>query len=355
MLLLLERGYFRKLMPYRGKEGLSGRQEHSKDGGLSVHYANFLGHLLQSSHSSTNLKAAACRQAIAAQDAEQGAALCAPLLQVMAHGGLFLATYACAALVNLSQAQDTVKSCLMDGGVVEVVLQQLASNDSDLTLYSLMLLVHLTKLTHHRHRWTQAGLVDVLVNILTSTYGVLQYKHRIITELCSVLGQMCNHEETREKLCDLGQSQVIECLLHVFETAEGVRRELPWSEARPSLGDEQWGPLPAAAAKVTSKVLFTLKQLAANTPSAKELIGRRAIWHIVLDLRCEANLEHLDWALNAITLLVLLAVSRRNVDLILDANWPETLRVLSGAEGCGETMRHRIAQIEERVADFAPS
>merc|ERR1719198_477373 len=120
----------------------------------------------------------------------------------MKEDGLFLATYATAALVNLSQARETVKNFVMAEGIAKTCLNQLHSHDDDLVRYTLVLLVHLTKSVHHRKQLKDIGIIKVLTHILTDFYNYVDRKRRILTELASVLGQMCNDEETRKIVCD---------------------------------------------------------------------------------------------------------------------------------------------------------
>merc|ERR1712113_819534 len=103
----------------------------------------------------------------------------------------------------------------------------------------------------------RVGIIPVLYDILSSSYGhtiVISYKRRVLTELCSVVGQMCNDEETREMMCDT--YQVIDCLLWIFDAA-------------------------GTATKLMSKVIFALKQLCANNQENKDQVGARVIKTIV--------------------------------------------------------------------------
>merc|ERR1712107_107657 len=201
-------------------------------------YSLLLRNLLRSKASSINLKASICRQIIEAKDPRYGTALCPGLISLMRSGGLFPATYACAALVNLSQFKEVIKTFLMKNGIAELCLQQLKSKDDDLILYTLMLLVHLTKLVHHRAEMKRIGMGRVLSEIMNASYSVIQYKSRVLTELCAVIGQLCNDEDTRLLMCNT--YQVMECLKYIFENG-GVYKRL------------------------MSKVLFALKQLCVNS------------------------------------------------------------------------------------------
>merc|ERR1712232_1467706 len=183
---------------------------------MTGEYAALLNCLLQSEAASLNIKATICRQVIKESVNDHGPTLCPGFVALLRDGSLFLATYACAALVNLSQANELMKNRIMNSGVGDICVHHLKSRDDDLVLYTLMLLVHLTKLAHHRLMMKQAGLMPVLNDILTAIYAAVRYKRRCLTELCSVIGQMCNDEDTRRLMCD--NYQVVDCLLVVFES-----------------------------------------------------------------------------------------------------------------------------------------
>merc|ERR1712176_693732 len=251
----MEMGFLKKLLPSKKSEG-------RPEGSMSVDYAHLLKNLMLCEASSVNLKASICRQIVAEKDAEHGCALSVGLLELMHRGTLFLATYACAALVNLSQAKEEVKNFLVYRGIATICLQQLQSKDDDLMLYTLMLLVHLTKYANHRQSMNEANLVPQLYEILMASYGQLQFKRRILTELCSVLGQMCNDEETRKRIC-ADYSNSIHCLLNMFETAQEMSAD---GKSKRVNGKD----LPSIATKILSKVMFALKQLCANDPTNKE-------------------------------------------------------------------------------------
>jgi len=325
---LLELGFLQRLL-----------QPQPQKGSFSNEYAHLLGHLLESDSASVNLKASICRQIIAAKDADQGITLSRGLLSLMRGAGLFLATYCCAALVNLSQAQEVVKNYLMNEGIAETCLHQLKSHDDDLILYTLMLLVHLSKRAHHRAVLVHIGLVQVLQDLFFACYGVLQHKLRLVTELCSVLGQMCNEDATRKYVSD--NYQVIECLFNIFETSVS-------SDRRP--GDTY----PPNATKIISKVLFVLKQLCAGSMTLKDQIGSKVIRDVVMDLRNPQNLEQRDWATNTLTLLQTLSQSRHNVKILTedDCNWISTWKALTASPlGSMDATRDKIGHIHKRYIE----
>lgn len=331
MQVMLELGYLRKVMDSTG-DGSGGAISSAATGsGMSVQYASLLGKLLASDASSVNLKASICRQVIATKNAEQAVKLCPGLITLMRPGELFLSTYSTAALVNLSQAQETVKNFLMSQGVATLCHQQLKSKDDDLVLYTLVLLVHLTKSEHHRTAIKQTGMIPILIDILISTYGVakaIKYKRRVLAELCSVIGQMCNDDEVRSKLCE--KSEVLDCLLYVFEQS-------------------------SSGTQVISKVLFALKQLCANvrgktSEENKDQVGCRVIKPILEDLAQPKSLENMDWATNALMLLMLLVVTKKNCQRMKECGWTSAKEAIERSYfGKMAATRDRINQIEERI------
>mmetsp|Transcript_27069 Transcript_27069/g.62592 ORF Transcript_27069/g.62592 Transcript_27069/m.62592 type:complete len:902 (+) Transcript_27069:115-2820(+) len=322
MQVLVELGYIRRVLA----------PERSQRMRISRDYAIVLRGLLGSPHASNNLKASVCRQIIAmSKDNGYALDLCPGLLDLQQSGVIFLCVYALGALVNLSQANETVKNFLIQSGIAQIALQHLKSKDDDLILYTLVLMVHLTKSVHHRMAFKQANIVPVLNEILTANYSGdgVKYKRRIVTELCSVIGQLCNDDETRRAVCD--QYQVIECLLYVLD--EDLKNC-------------------SHATTLKSKVLFALKQLCANSQEQKDMVGTRVIKVLVEALRDEGNLEHKDWATNAIMLLLLLAIGRANLTQIEDAGWQATVKVLQDSPLANmDTTRVRIEQIESRLEE----
>jgi hypothetical protein len=319
MQVLLELGYLRRLF------------DADRSSGNAAEYAKFLATLLRCPASSVSLKASICRMIISslsAHDYEHAIMLCVGLIHVMVTGGPFLATYACAALVNLSQAKEAVKNFVMSENVAQICMDQLRTNDDDLVLYSLMLLVHLTKSIKHRAAVkATSGSIPLMYSMLRSSTGNLRVpaKGRIVTELCGVLGQMCNDEETRADVCE--NYQVIECLLVTFDHAKDML-------------------------KVQSKVIFALKQLCVNSDDNKDQVGVRVIKTLVEDLR-NKDLRNKDWGCNAIMLLLLLSIRRSNCQLIHENRWSDTYKILSeSALGLMDATRDKIAQLQLRVMEF---
>merc|ERR1712194_292750 len=84
--------------------------------------------------------------------------------------GVFLATYATAALVNLSNGNKTVKEKLMQFGMAEIAVKNINTKDDELIYYTLMLLVNVSKESHHRSYLAANSLIPILTDLLTSSY-----------------------------------------------------------------------------------------------------------------------------------------------------------------------------------------
>merc|ERR1712093_292109 len=158
----------------------------------------------------------------------------------------------------------------------------------------------------------------------TSSYSN-PFKHRILTQLASVLGQLCNDEETRQLLCN--EYPVIECLLYVFDTAA-----MPHAE------------------QLKSKVMFALKQLCANSSENKHKVGAHVISNVVAELGNREYQTKTDWAANGILLLNILAIYKPNCKLMETAGIQDVIKsMMSSGLGQMETTRDRITQLSERI------
>jgi hypothetical protein len=326
MQVLLELGYLRRLFKADDRP-----DRKSEDGNA---YAQLLTMLLKSEESSVSLKASVCRHIISSKDCEHAIVLCVGLMHVMVTGGPFLATYACAALVNLSQAKEAVKNFVMNENIANICMDQLRTNDDDLVLYSLMLLVHLTKSIRHRAAVKATDSVPLMYEMLRSASANLAVpaKGRIVTELCSVLGQMCNDEDTRAEVCE--KYQVIETLLVTFDHCKSRDKDKDKDMM-----------------KVQSKVIFALKQLCVNSDDNKDQVGSRVIKTIVEELK-NKDLKNKDWGCNAIMLLLLLAIKGSNCRLIHENRWSDTYKILSeSALGRLDVTRDKISQLQKRVVE----
>jgi len=148
------------------------------------------------------------------------------MLSLLKSGGVFLAIYASAALVNLSSGNQAVKMVLMAEGMAKTAVRNMQGKDDDLSYYTLMLLVNLTKEPHNRSVIASAGLIPLLYDILTSSYSQVRpakkrqgsqgaalgsiAKERLLTQTCIVIGQFCNDDRFREQF-------IVTCLCFVEE------------------------------------------------------------------------------------------------------------------------------------------
>ena len=140
------------------------------------------------------------------------------MLSLLKSGGVFLAVYASAALVNLSSGNQAVKRILMGQGMAKTAVRNIQAKDDDLSCYTMMLMVNLTKEPHNRSVIASAGLIPLLYDILTSSYSQVRpakkrqsmqsaalgsiAKERLLGQTCIVIGQFCNDDRFREQFID---------------------------------------------------------------------------------------------------------------------------------------------------------
>mmetsp|Transcript_83357 Transcript_83357/g.258875 ORF Transcript_83357/g.258875 Transcript_83357/m.258875 type:complete len:887 (-) Transcript_83357:18-2678(-) len=289
--------------------------------------------LLRSENAGLGLRTLICRQILettgAGGEAEPGASddrsvhvLVPALVSVMQSGNLSLASCATAALVNLSSNKPATKTLLVTEGVLKLAVRQLRTKDEDLTLYSLFLLVNLTKAPDHRSIVVTYGGVPVLVDILTSSYQNLR-KQRIIAEVASVIGQLCNDAETRSHISD--EYPVVLCLLWIFDSSQ-------------------------PNTKLKSKVLFALRQLCAIGAN-KIKVGPHVILRVLDEIAQAVPGKYDECLSNSILLLICLSSVHSNARMI-----GKNDRLDDALEACGlqhkgeESKKHRFGPlIWERV------
>merc|ERR1712194_190886 len=126
--------------------------------------------------------ASAGADSIGAPDETKTRELVTALVKVMQGTNLSLSSCATAALVNLSSGNMNTKTFMVSQGIIRLVVRQLKMKDDDLTLYSLYLIVNLTKTAHHRAIVVREAGVPIIVDVLTSSYQNLR-KERILTEV----------------------------------------------------------------------------------------------------------------------------------------------------------------------------
>jgi hypothetical protein len=267
------------------------RKRAGANANTSVHYEKLLAALLKNGRIGLGLKTLICRQILEqinlsgdARLVEQQIEVLVPaLINTLENKNVNLVSCATASLVNLSFNWMPTKTLLMQQGAMKLLVKQLKSRDDDLTLYTLYLLVNMTKTPQHRSVVVREGGVPLLVDILSSSYQNIQRKGKILTELCSVFGQLCNDPETRGILSD--DYPVTPCLLWIFDAAE-------------------------TNSKLRAKLLFSLRQLCGHERN-KVAIGQHIIFTVMEDLGfCKPDLA--ENAMNCILLLTDLASITKN-------------------------------------------
>lgn len=234
------------------------------------------------------------------------------LLKVLAGNNTNLKSYATASLVNMSCGKESMKTLLVSEGVLKLCIKQLKLKDDDLTLYTLYLLVNLTKSPHHRHIVTKEGGVPVLVDILTSSYQNIR-KQKILTEVASVLGQLCNDQTTRAFIS--GNFPVVPCLLWVNDAAE-------------------------PNTKLKSKLFFCIRQLCMLNQN-KIKVGQHIIPVLMEELSLITSSRE-ECATNLILLLQSLASVNANAVLMQDQI--DTSLESSGIQKDGAKANTRLAK-----------
>lgn len=306
---------------------------------MTLEYTKFLGELLRGGTASASLKASICRQIISANQKQLFFSVLIPaLMEIMNLASIYLKTYATVTLVNMTGGQERAKNMLMSMDVVPLLGEHLQSKDDDLIRYTLVLLANLTKSVHHRDVMKENGIVEILIDLLTGSYSNV-FKRDILTELASVIGQLCNDEETRAGMCE--SKGVITCILYVFDKApEGT--------------------------KLKSKCMFALKQLCVNSEKNKERVGEQVTRSVVAELQLaesktaegRAHDVNLDCATNAILLLLLLAICTNNCKIMINKSQePNGINIkdlipklLSNTKlGQMDSTRDRLNQLYSRV------
>lgn len=279
-----------KVMRLLLSEGYIQHEWKRKAGGSGDEYYKLLASLLTSDHVGISLRTLICRQILEKTNerSEHGKLLdrnaqlvdvmVPALVQAMKGTNLSLTSCATAALVNLSCGDAATKTILVSSGAVKLLVKQLKMKDDDLTLYTLYLLINLTKTAHHRMIVIREGAVPLLVEVLTSSYQNPR-KVKILEELSSVLGQLCNDGETRNQLSE--QYPALLCFMWMFDQAQ-----------------------PNTRLKTT--LMFALKQLCVLVRN-KIKVGSQLIPKVFeeITLRCGPSCE--EGVSNAVLLLQMLA------------------------------------------------
>ncbi|CAE7558736.1 unnamed protein product, partial [Symbiodinium pilosum] len=211
MQALLEHGWLAKQLK-------PPRKEEEK---MSWEFSQFLAKLLVSSMSSVNLKTAICRTIIASCSGPMHLGSLVPgILSSLQQRNIHLKTFAAVTLVNMMRQHEPVKDMVLSMGAPAFIAENLLIKDDDLIYYTLMLTTHLTKSTAHRFALKKSGVVSELLEllrILPPDAG----KRRLLEELASTIGQLCNDEDI---WVSLSEQKVVERLLQLHMNApEGGR------------------------------------------------------------------------------------------------------------------------------------
>lgn len=297
-------------------------EEDAASNTMSIDCAMFLSRLLRQTQSA-NLKASICRMLISNRGSQVHFAIILPaVMEILNQRSLYLKTYATVTLINLSRGQDGVKNALMREGISWMILDNMKLQDDDLTHYSLVLLTNLTKHVSHRAQFFESsvGLADTLTSLLRSSVSTPS-KQQIVAEVSSVVGQLCIDDHGWESFCREG-SMTIHILMDTHDEVE-------------------------VGSKVKSKVMFALKQICSRPEAPKgfpkDLIGQHLIPKVAAELKVVADkvqdlaethdFDH-DCINNAVQLLIVLSVARKNCELMAKENLVEALEDLMASPLC---------------------
>mmetsp|Transcript_23466 Transcript_23466/g.54732 ORF Transcript_23466/g.54732 Transcript_23466/m.54732 type:complete len:871 (+) Transcript_23466:91-2703(+) len=253
--------------------------------------------------SSLTLKSSICRRFMDTQfhEVDEAMRVVIPhLINMLKTEGLFLATYACATLVNLSQNNDGAKQLIMSAGIGKIAVKQVATKEEDLVLYTMMLLVNCTKEAQHRYIVAREHFLGHMYNMLTSSYQqckqpytketawahVQTMREKILTQICTLIGQFCIDEEYRIRFLDTFPHTCL-CLLYIYEHS-------------------------VPAGLLAAKALFALKQLCALRLDTKNQVGAQVTKKLLQELSDDQLHKSTDFVNQAVLLLHMLTGSREN-------------------------------------------
>jgi hypothetical protein len=173
------------------------------------------------------------------------------------------------------------------------------------------------------------GGVPLLVDILTSSYQNLR-KQKILTEVASVLGQLCNDRDTRNSISE--DFPVVPCLLWIYDAAQ-------------------------PNTKLKSKLIFALRQLCILAQN-KIKVGQHVITTVIEELS-NATPKFEECATNAILLLTMLANIHSNAAVMSDQDRLEDALKACGLEApvpgkpsrWGEQLWRKVMVLKERVKE----
>lgn len=325
---LLEVGWVQKAFPMPSSKG-------KKPQGLSREFTSLLAILLGSDRSSVSLKAAVCRQIIAACEREitHFELLLPKLLHTLSAGSVYLKTYATVTLVNLTNCRDAVKTALMNRSISFSCKAHLSMKDDDLVRYTLALLTNLTKTMQYRKMLYDAGVTEVIWRMVSTSLRFIRAP-KLLAELCSVGGQVCNDDYIRKEMLEPSKF-ALDRLFTIFDKAE-------------------------PGGRLRSKAMFFLKQLCADMDSSqgdvKLVVGRQVIPTIISDLRMMVQLQppetmDRDNATNALLLLLVLTIRHENIRILRKYKLEDLLgQLILSPLGEVDSTRDRLTHLSQRLA-----
>jgi len=261
------------------------------------------------------------------------------LLSLLDSGGLFLATYASAALVNMSNGNQSVKRVLMGHNMATLAVRNINTKDDDLGYYTLMLMVNLTKEPHNRSIIASAGLMPCLYDILTSSYHQVRpakgkdddgglsnaalgslAKERLLTQVAIVIGQFCNDDGFRDQFIDM-YPHTVKCMLYIFTTT--------------TLGST-----------LSNKVMFALKQLCASRNDQKQKIGSYAIPPLLEALADPGMEKNSDFIYQSLVFLTMMSGLTTNVEMMYKN---DCIKVLQELQTLPVTLLRKVHEFHAKV------
>lgn len=334
MQVLLETGHLRKVL----------QDEDAGKDCMSMEYAHLLANLLSCSAASTNLKACVCRLIIADEavgEKGQSIVLADGLARLMQKGSSFLVTYASAAMVNLSQSHEVVRSHFIHQDLVPVCMHNVRMKDTDLMLYSVMLFVQLTKRSNHRAALEKYGVLQLCFEVLDAIHEQLDHRWRVVAELCVVLGQLfCDQEAVA--IAERPEHKVTTSLLSLLDAA------LP-----PGAGAGR--ALSESSSKIVTKAIFTLQKICGGEGVRSEVCDSNILKKLVELLEDQENLSNVELMNNVLHLFALLSVGRNCSAKIQQFGWGRVYDTLMASPLAlsQDAVRERIQAIQNNIKSFA--
>jgi len=264
---------------------------------LSWEFSQFLAKLLVSPASSVDLKAAICRTVIASCSGPMHLeALVPAILSSLQQRNIHLKAYATVTLVNIVRRHEPVKEMVLSMDAPAILAENLGIKDDDLIYYTLMLITNLTKSTAHRFALKKSGVVSELLQLLR-IIPLMPGKGRLLEELASSIGQLCNDEDI---WVSLSEQKVVERLLqlHVGAPSGGLlRARIMFALRQFSFGGHH------LAAKFREEIGHSLPVIIKELKDITEERGLES-----------ANSAATDCAVNSVLLLHTLAISPKLVE-----------------------------------------